>query len=376
MLENTYIDSKEQASVATELNEKQSDCNQKTREDSNIDDSVSNNGTENGVLLINNQIRNFQTIRAPELIRFGPEQEVAIACKDRVLRYNYSRDTCHNLKPTTVGDSCTAVSSLVFNNSTTGSSQLLVGHGDGVVRLWQSNTLTNVWQALYDPVSRTPSTAVAKGLVMSAYGKTLFTAGDAKYLRSWDLEAEQMIGDTPTGIDEPVTAIVCHNHHNVALGFASGKIRIFDTRTNSRAASKTGYTPPILKSVRTMSVRNNQVTLVSASATGLVHVLDLRKLAIPLKQWSFDGEVSDVAIHDRLQLVAGAGELIDVRTIDGEELYKIHRMEGTGGAGEGTKKRPPSCLVFHPNEALICAGYNDNTAVLYADRSASKHCKV
>ncbi|XP_058461926.1 regulatory-associated protein of mTOR-like [Malaya genurostris] len=357
------LDSNEYSRDDTKSIEIENDSNETKQEngDRSIDEAHEQNQSH---LLINHQKKTFQTFRTPELMCFGLNQEVAVACKDRVVMYDYLKDNYEQFKSTGVGKSYAAVTSLVYYNPAIHTDQLLIGHGNGVVRLWQSNLINNSWQGLHDCVNQTPPSTLPTSLLMSICEQTLFTAGDAKHFRSWNLETELLIGTTATGTDEPVTAIECQSHHIVATGYSSGKIRLFDLRTNNRTVGKGSLMP---HSVRTISFQNDHITIVSVGASGLVHVMDMRKLTVPLHHWSFDGNLSDVAIHDRLQLVAAAGDSIDVRTIYGDEIYKIDTKCHTKYATEEIKKRLPLCVVFHKNEALLCAGYNDNTAVLYCN---------
>ncbi|XP_055533885.1 uncharacterized protein LOC129723592 isoform X2 [Wyeomyia smithii] len=307
---------------------------------------------------IKHQLRCFQTQRAPELIHFGPHHELAFAYRDRVVWQNFADDCSYNLKPAaSTSDSSTTVSSLLFLEPVASPVQLLVGHSNGVVRVWQSNVLIAAWQAMYDldcSVS-SKSKVTTKGLLLSALGKTeLVTAGDSKQLRVWDLCSEMMSADISTGTDQSITAIASQNRQNVVAGFADGSMRIFDLRT-AAAGGKMTVAVKHSKSVCTISVREDQFRVISACAAGTVNVVDWRKPLNPVKSWTYDHAVSDIAIHENLQLIAGAAEALDVRTIHGEELYTVQRPESDGSVPvDGAKKRPPSSVAFHASKALIC----------------------
>ncbi|XP_053690228.1 regulatory-associated protein of mTOR-like [Sabethes cyaneus] len=317
---------------------------------------------------INQQLRSFPTQRAPELIHFGPQQQLAFAYRDRVVWQNYTEDCNYSLKPVaSTGDSCTTVSSLLFLPSAT-TSHLLVGHSNGVVRVWQSNVLLSAWQALYDMdcFGSSRSTDASKGLLLCAFGENeVVTAGESKQIRVWDLNSEMMTTDLPTGVDQPITALVNQNRRNIVAGFADGSMRIYDLRT--AGSGKVTVTAKHIKSVCSIGIQSDNYTVISACVAGTVTVMDWRKLSNPVKSWCYDQPVSNIAIHEQLQLVAGTIEAVDVRSVLGEELYKVYRTDGDGNVlVEGARKRcPSSSVAFHPTKPLMCTGYKDNTAVLY-----------
>lgn len=220
---------------------------------------------------------------------------------------------------------------------------------------WKSDpTLITVWQALYD-FDSAPSHKV-HGVSMALIGSgQLMTGGDAKYLRKWDLEKELTLGDVSIGTDQAVTGLASNGSYNVVAGLENGTVRLFDIR--AEADGKVAVGPKHGNPVRAVSLRPDDLSMVSVCSGGSVHLVDLRKMIPAVKKWSVAAVPIDVAVHERLDVVAFAGDaLLEVYSIEGERIC--------GGQEGGAV-----CVGFHPSEALLGAGYqrDGGTVVLYGE---------
>ncbi|XP_039432581.2 regulatory-associated protein of mTOR-like [Culex pipiens pallens] len=336
------------------------------------------NGVENSrnptMALLNHQLRHLQTKRAPEIVRFGPQRQLAIPFKECVSWQDYDGEAVHNLKPTPSatgnGDTAHPVTSLLFQSA----SNLLVGHRDGVVRMWSSTdqespTLINAWQALYDHETPTPPKPV-NPVMTTIDNRKLLVGGDSKHIRCWDLNQEVLSEDLPSD-HGTITAMTNHGH-NLAVGTADGAVRLYDLRAPNKVATAA---PKHAKPPKIISFRpNDEHTLVSVCAAGSVHVLDTRKMT-PVKTWSIpELAFPEVAIHERLDLMATcSAEVVEVYTVEGKEVARVDRNDVGEGVpvvvgGAVGKKRPPTCVAFHGTELLMCVGYKDNMAVLFGEK--------
>lgn len=239
-------------------------------------------------------------------------------------------------------------------------SSLLLGYHDGSVRMWQTHwksdpSLLTAWQALYD-FDSAPSHKL-HGVSMTLFGGgQLITGGDAKYLRKWDLEKELTLGDVCIGTDQAVTGLTSNGSYSVVAGLENGTVRLFDLR--AEADGKVAVGPKHGNPVRAVSLRPDDLSMVSTCSAGSVHLVDLRKMIPAVKKWSVAAVPVDVAVHERLDVVAFAGE-------DSMEVYSIEGERICGGwEGEGAV-----CVGFHPSEALLGAGYrrDGGTVVLYRE---------
>ncbi|XP_055621476.1 protein raptor homolog [Toxorhynchites rutilus septentrionalis] len=303
--------------------------------------------------------KSIVTQHAPDLIGFGPGEQLAIAFRDHVCWQSYSGESAILKSTVSTGTDISNHITSLLPNVPPVSNNLLVGHSDGTVRIWQTTSTGSVpgysWQALYG-LDAIPSPKTAK-VLFAAFGETLLSAGAPRYLRMWDLAEGWMVADIDTGTDHPTTAIECHSRQCLAVGAADGGVRLLDLRA-SNAAGKMAVVAKHRSSVRRISVRPDGMTMMSACSDGVFYTVDLRKPSAPLKQWTIDGQaVDDIAFHKAYDIVACAGESTGVYSTDGELLCDVNAE---------LKRGPSSCVAFHPNDAMLCVGYKDNTAVLYS----------
>lgn len=232
----------------------------------------------------------------------------------------------------------------------------------------ESPILINAWQALYDHETPAPPKPVNPVMTTIDHRKLLI-GGDSKHIRCWDLNQEALTEDLPS--DHGTITAMTHYGHNIAIGSADGTVRLYDLRAPNKVATAA---PKHAKPPKAISFRpNDEHTLVSVCAAGSVHVVDTRKMT-PIKSWSFpELTLPEVAIHERWDLVAAcSAEVVEVYTVEGKEVARVDRNDA--GLGEGVpvgaagKKRPPTCVAFHGTELLMCAGYKDNTAVLFGEK--------
>lgn len=231
---------------------------------------------------LEHQIYNGRTQSTPITLKLHPyEPMIAVAYKDRVALHDWTTAALHTLVPAKVtqpqpmstskhfvqpftNQHSVNVSSLGFINEHD-SFLVMVGYLDGVIRLWRHNekdepTLVTAWHALGDATSKTYVNLVTAWHQQS---HTIFTAGDAKYIRLWDAERELKTCDMLTGTESMVTDIACSRNGICAVGCADGSIRLFDKRlpqNNSRIETYCEYNNPVLN----ICLRKDCESLISA----------------------------------------------------------------------------------------------------------------
>lgn len=333
-------------------------------EDSKENDSRVLNGLPLGprnptLPLLNHQLRSVQTKQAPQMVRFGANRQMFTVFKDHITWQDHADESgkTHVLKHPVVTGSQFKVTSLL-SGIPHHSSSLLIGYNDGSIRLWRIATqsdpeLIGAWQGLHDYGDAAPS-AKTHGIAMTSIdNQQLITGGDAKYLRKWNLAMEATVGDISIGTDQAVTALASNGVYNIAAGLDGGTVRLFDTR--AEADGKIAVGPKHSHPVREISLRADDLSLVSVCGGGSVHLVDLRKMIPAVKKWSWNAVPMGVAIHQRLDLVAfGGTESLEVYSIDGERQCDLQK-----GA---------SCVDFHRVDAVLGAGSTrDNAVLLYGE---------
>ncbi|KXJ84572.1 hypothetical protein RP20_CCG007925 [Aedes albopictus] len=310
--------------------------------------------------LLNHQLRSLKVKEAPEMVRFGISRQMFTVFKDHVTWQDLTEDTGkpHILKHPLVPGSLFKVTALLPGIPLLPPS-LLIGYNDGSIRLWQiptsqtEPTLVTTWQGLHGCGDISPS-AKTHGISMTSIGdRKLIIGGDAKYLRQWDLVTELALGDVPVGTDQAVTALASNGVYNIAAGLEGGTVRLFDTR--AEAEGKVAVGPKHSNPVRAISLRADNLNMISVCRGGSAHLVDLRKMIPAVKKWSWSGVPADVAIHPILDLMAfGAAQSLEVYSTGGEQQC---------GSEEGAV-----CVDFHPTEAVLAAGNARNKVVqLYGE---------
>lgn len=186
---------------------------------------------------------------------------------------------------------------------------------------------------------------------MTSIGKgRLLTGGDAKYLRKWDLQKELTLGDVSIGTDQAVTALMGNGGNFVVAGLKNGTIRLFDLRAEADGRIAVG--PKHGNPVRAVSLRPDDVSLVSVCNGGSVHLMDTRKMIPAVKKWTVDSEPVDMAFHNLLDLVAFAGDdMLEMYSLEGEMVCGVDGFRSV-------------CVGFHPSEAMVGGGYDRDGGIV------------
>jgi WD40 repeat protein len=151
------------------------------------------------------------------------------------------------------------VTSLIFHPQST---QLLSAGKDGTIKLWPLPPIPS--RSLTHPVAVLAATTTTDG-------KRLFTGGEDKILRSWDLSKDQ-VDKQFTGHTAPITAmVVSANGQILASASADKTIRFWDLGSGKEKIVLAAHTAP----VTSLSLHANGQQLLSASEDGTVKIWQL-----------------------------------------------------------------------------------------------------
>lgn len=146
------------------------------------------------------------------------------------------------------------VSALEFINSHD-RALILAGYNDGCIRIWatppkdsKESRLVTAWQSLHDfTLNKLYHKTVSDdgfGLraVWQQRSQNVIVAGDVKYVRCWDAEAEMRICDIPTGADSAsVHVLSSASNELIVAGCTDGSVRLFDKRLAPASARVMTY---------------------------------------------------------------------------------------------------------------------------------------
>uniref|UniRef100_A0A034VQR6 Regulatory-associated protein of mTOR n=1 Tax=Bactrocera dorsalis TaxID=27457 RepID=A0A034VQR6_BACDO len=380
---------------------------------------------------IDTQICMLKTQHTPAIVKLLPyEPQLAVAYKEKVLVYDWARNSVRSYIPQAgssaatrnhVGESGGAssspsahlqhhqqqylqqqqqsltsrVSAIEFLNAQD-IGLILVGHEDGVVRVWQPGTDDHPESQLITAFEGIPAMNAA---YTSSYGSGgsgsgsgsgssslkhrrdmmrtgIVTAwqqcrqhlvvggGISRYLRIWDVERELKHCDIPIGSETSVQVLAPFSYNLnssiVVAGCADGSVRLFDKRQSpqeSRICVFREHTGAILSAC----MKENQPMLVTGCSQGRMRVFDLRQAAA-VQSWEANVDVAVIASHPSADLLAcGSAQGIALHQENGRALNTLRGNEGF----MGTKIGYPTCLSFHSHKAALAVGCVDNTVVVY-----------
>jgi regulator-associated protein of mTOR len=280
------------------------------------------------------------------------------------------------------------------------SSLFLVGCGDGSVKIW-SNILESNGKACTTPPSLMSSFYAAPmragdfdcALVLEwqPYSGILLAGGSNKYIRCWDLEAEQITNKIDTNSEAYVTTMTTAWDYDtlglgpapqgyqgigkdiIVAGHSDGSLKIFDIRMTGVASEMrtrrgmqraTSYNEHKSWVVNTaFTSYSNRYELVSGTLSGEIKAWDLRMSSSIRTIEAQRSKITTLDFHRKIPIVATGSnaQFIKILTLDGDTLQVLRYHEKIANHRIG----PVSCLAFHPNKPLLAAGAIDSYIGLY-----------
>ncbi|XP_073834045.1 regulatory associated protein of MTOR complex 1 [Musca autumnalis] len=371
-----------------------------------------------------------KTQSTPSLVRLLPyEQQIAVAYREKVLLYDWQRNTVRTFTPTTVPSSSSSSSTTSRNRTSSASPPAhvpqnsnvvarvsaieflnsqdlpltLVGHEDGVVRIWQPNASNNGEEQGRDSPGRLVTAWVALPALQASYlgtspslgssskytrkdiagdwGCGLVTAwqqcsqqlvvagGSSRFIRIWDVERELRLSDIPIGSEHsirvlsPFTNNICSDI--IVGGCGDGSVRLYDKRCAPQEARIRVYrehTGAILSAC----LRDNQTTLVTGCSQGKICVIDLRS-RVPnsvLSQWDVGSDVTAIASHQSVDMIA-SGSANKITIYSSQQGGRVLSTLRSNDSFMGPKIGHPTCLAFHVHRISLAVGFVDNTVAVY-----------
>ncbi|RCI02264.1 hypothetical protein CU098_008578 [Rhizopus stolonifer] len=176
----------------------------------------------------------------------------------------------------------------------------------------------------------------------------LFTGGDARIIKVWDVHQEMPIMDIPTQSLACVTSITSDqvNGNMIIAGFGDGSIGVYDRRISPDEAE-------------------GNRELVSGGFEGDIKIWDIRETqSLRTIEAHKHNEMTALTVHDHSSAIASAGDdqVIKVWNMEGNRLSTIRPTSGF----LGQKTSSTRALVFHPNLMVMAASGNDGYITLYA----------
>lgn len=198
---------------------------------------------------------------SPNIVKLHPfEKEFAVAYKNKIIVSDWNGQTIMSCVPQPPScDSKTAshqslVSALEFVNSHD-RALILAGSNDGCIRIWRTppadskeSRLVTAWQSLHDVTSNTfhHKTVGDNGFglrsVWQQRSQNVIVAGNVKYVRCWDVDAEMRVCDIPTGADSAAVLVLSSAPNElIVAGCTDGSVRLFDKRLAPASARVMTY---------------------------------------------------------------------------------------------------------------------------------------
>ncbi|CAE1248564.1 RAPTOR [Acanthosepion pharaonis] len=302
----------------------------------------------------------------PNILRFHPyEAHLAVADKDNVSVWDWEQGI--QLSFVNNQPKSGRITSMEFINPHD-QALLMCGSDDGSVRVWRNYSEENkqVLVTAFQGLSEMLPLQRGSGLVLSwdQVTETLFTTGDARIIRIWDIKREVKTQDLFTGADSCVTSIACDPTNMAVLvaGCGDGSVRIFDSRLS-----------PSESLVRTLREHNSWVVnvhyqrgsysrIVTSSSAGDIRFWDMRSPDSVRKIQTQQG-LSAMELHQYADVIAcGSNQAIVILNHAGEQRSVIKNHEGFLGQRIG----PVRCLTFHPYKVKLAAGCTDSLVSVYS----------
>ncbi|OBZ85750.1 WD repeat-containing protein mip1 [Choanephora cucurbitarum] len=251
---------------------------------------------------------------------------------------------------------------------------LLTASDDGVVRVYKNYdgsdqeqaVLISSWRALKDMEK---SNSRQSGLVTEWHQARglLFTGGDARVVKVWDVHQEMPVMDIPTQSMGCVTSITSDqvNGNIIIAGFGDGSIGVYDRRLSPDKARVKKWEEHKAWITGIHLQREGYRELVSGGFEGDIKIWDIRESqSLRTIEAHRHNEMTSFSVHDHSSVIASAGDdqVIKVWNMDGNRLSTIRPASGF----LGQKTSFTRALTLHPNLMLMAASGNDGYITLYS----------
>ncbi|CAI9740062.1 regulatory-associated protein of mTOR-like isoform X1 [Octopus vulgaris] len=304
---------------------------------------------------------------SPAVLRFHPyEAHLAVADKDNISIWDWEQgiqlshvNSCHP-------KNC-RITSMEFINPHD-QALLMCGSDDGSIRVWRhyseqgKQELVTAFQGLSEmlPLHR------GSGLVVSwdQNTETLFTTGDARIIRIWDIHREMKTQDLLTGADSCVTSITSDPSNMAVLvaGCGDGSVRVFDSRLSPSESLVRTFQEHTSWVMNVHYQRGLLNKIVSSSSAGDIRFWDIRHPE-SVRKFQLQQGLTAIELHQYADVIAsGSNQAIVIFNHAGEQRSVIKNHEGFLGQRIG----PVRCLTFHPYKVKLAAGCTDSLVSVYS----------
>lgn len=340
-------------------------------------------------------------VKMTSMLSFHPFEDFLVSCdgSDQIATWDTNTGK-RSVAFSNENPDGTRMTSCCWINEKTSKSMVMVGTDDGAVRLWGgmidgvgratgTTSLVTAFHAL--PMSLSESSR--SGLVcewQSERGR-LITGGSSQYLRSWDVESEQISVELETHTTSHISTLTSAydpymsspsglGPDIIVAGLSDGALRIFDIRSqrtaqemqsgNSRLSKRNGARATQYSEHKSWVVRTaftnyaNKCEIVSGTLAGEIKFWDLRMSSSIRTIEAQRSTMTTLAVHPQIPMLATGShaQFIKMLTPDGDTLQVLRYHEKMVNHRIG----PVSFVAFHPFKPLLAAGATDSMIGLYA----------
>ncbi|KAI9313911.1 raptor N-terminal caspase like domain-containing protein [Dichotomocladium elegans] len=255
---------------------------------------------------------------------------------------------------------------------------LMTASDDGAIRLWKNYDredaqLVSSWRALKE---KEKSDHRESGLVCDWHQErgTLFTGGDARVIKVWDVAQEMPVMDIPTQSTGCVTSITSdHVGGNIIVaGFGDGLVGVYDRRCRPSSAMVQRWEEHREWITGVHMQRDGYRELVSGGFDGSIKIWDIRESAsLRTIEAHTQAGMAALAVHDHSPVAASAGDdhVLKIWNIDNGSLLSTIRPSA-GFLGQ--RNALTRALTFHPHLMVMAASGDDGSITLYRAQNATR----
>ena len=187
---------------------------------------------------LDEQIGATKLLQLPSVVLMHPnDNEVVVAGRDTVSVFEFSQTQTRSNTFSNKNPKISQITALEFINGHV-DGLLVTGSDDGAVRVyrdWQKDQqLVSAWNLLPELVPQSAAgdrISVGLCLTWDSCSRVLAAAGDTKYIRLWDCDAEMKLVDLPSAADSFVTSLSMNESARLlAATYYDGSIKLYDPR--------------------------------------------------------------------------------------------------------------------------------------------------
>lgn len=317
-----------------------------------------------------------RNIGVPSFLRFHPyEPHLIVVDKDHICVWDWEQSVKLNYFSNR-NPRLTRITYTEFINAHD-RSLLISGSDDGGVRVWRNyvpedgsqTELVAAWQALSDMLP----TGKGAGLVMDwdQSSSNLYTSGDVRFVRIWDVQKELRVQDLPTHADSCITSISLDRQSNSVFigGCGDGTVRVFDKRLPPTECVVKVFREHPTWVVKAYTLQSFPNRVASASTQGDIKLWDLRTNE-SLKTINAQQGLTAIDAHQHSELLAcgSVQQFVAVYNHNGDIISTIKYHEGFMSQRIGQV----TCLAFHPLKVKLAVGSIDQFVSVYSSQDTRK----